>query len=278
MKTTEIFVEQVLIGLLVLATGLLPYIKWDQINTGWSAISIGGGIVAVAYLLGIVLDRFADTILSRPEQYYRLQFAIDLKEGKKENLKQLNLKLNDPFPEDNIVVKILKNSGSASDRMEYLRSRIRLSRAIAVFVPALTLSGLLTLGREQVNISCYLEPPVIMGVTALIYVLSFFFVWKISKLDSWKLPKTWNVNKRKLGKKFSWKWEPTIIAAGLLFSMTVFVAIYFICKEYSTTSKTCAVLLTGLGTTALSARAWWRINQTYMKFLNSWETSGRGEQ
>jgi hypothetical protein len=233
--------------------------------------------VALAYLLGIVFDRFADTLLSRPEQYHRLKFAIEVKEGKHD------FKPKDPFPEDNLQVQILNKGSSASDRMEYLRSRIRLSRALTVFVPALTLSGLLALGKGQDNFPCYLKAPVIMGIMgimALIYVLSFFFLLIISKHKRWKLPKTWEENmETKVNHNFSWWWEPTTIAAGLLFSMTVFVAIYLMYKGYSTFPenstfpKTCAVLSTGLGTGALSAWAWWRISETYMKFVNNWKTS-----
>lgn len=75
MKTTEIFVEQVLIGLLVLATGFLPYCNTGKIKELFESKSIveGAGIVAIAYLLGIVFDRFADTLLSRLEQYHRLK-------------------------------------------------------------------------------------------------------------------------------------------------------------------------------------------------------------
>lgn len=59
MKSTEIFVEQVLIGLLVLATGYLPYCNTGKIKELFESKSIveGAGIVAIAYLLGIVFDR-----------------------------------------------------------------------------------------------------------------------------------------------------------------------------------------------------------------------------
>jgi hypothetical protein len=115
LKTTEIFVEQVLIGLLVLATGFLPYIGMTKINTGLSDIGKGAGIVAIAYLLGIILDRFADTLLSRLEQYHRCEFTIKRKKEGKQDFK------SDPYPEGYLQVQILGKSGSASDRMDYLR-------------------------------------------------------------------------------------------------------------------------------------------------------------
>lgn len=70
MKTTEIFVEQVLIGLLVLAIGGLPYWKWCEVCKAWDDLGKGVLLIAVAYLLGIIFDRYADTLLSRVEQYH----------------------------------------------------------------------------------------------------------------------------------------------------------------------------------------------------------------
>ncbi len=101
----------------------------------------------------MVSDCFADTLLSWPEQYHRLKFTINLDKDKK-NLKLQNLNPNDLFPEDNLMCQILENNG-ASDRIECLRSRIRISRAIAVFVPALTFSGLPALGKVQDKLRLY---------------------------------------------------------------------------------------------------------------------------
>lgn len=61
--------------------------------------------------------------------------------------------------------------------------------------------------------------------------------------------------------KFSWWWEPTTIAAGVLFGMMTFITVYYHPKH------ACVVLLTGLGISAISAWSWWRISETFMKFL-----------
>ena len=63
MRTTEIFVEQVIVGLLVLAAGALPLVNWKDINLSATNLAASVGILLIAYLLGIVFDRFADTLL-----------------------------------------------------------------------------------------------------------------------------------------------------------------------------------------------------------------------
>lgn len=277
MKTTEIFIEQVLIGLLVLAIGVLPYINrcWlntilDSIDKSTGIVALGSaGIVALAYLLGIVFDRFADTLLSRVEQYYRLKFAIKCKSPEDQRSK------SDPYPEESLRAKIWGNSGRTADWIDYLRSRIRLSRSLAVFIPALTLSSLLLAGRSLVSRYVLL---IILGVISLVYALSFIWVAfmvydpnqssKCKKLKFPKLPKTYDRNfESKMGDYFRWKREPTTIAAGLLALTAVILVTYFAQKDSSNLFKTVPILLIGGGISALSAWSWWRITKTFMQFL-----------
>ena len=74
MRTPEIFVEQVLIGFLVL---LIPgLIWWDRFAPAWVAPSdklfTGAALAGAAYLLGIVYDRVTDTLLEDVDQHFRL--------------------------------------------------------------------------------------------------------------------------------------------------------------------------------------------------------------
>ncbi|NUO09967.1 MAG: hypothetical protein HUU08_15055 [Candidatus Brocadia sp.] len=287
MKTTEIFVEQVLIGLLVLATGFLPYIPMEKIKElkEFNSLIEGAVIIAIAYLVGIVLDRFADTLLERLEQYHRLRYALDLiEEGKQHSS-------DDPYPEDRLQIKILKDSKETNERMQYLRSRMRLTRALAIFTPALTISGLLSLWQYKDNI-----PPgyiiYFLGGAALIYILCFICILVLS-CKRYKLPKTYridiqkvkefyknNPNKRVISpiyivnekepRKFSWCREPTTIAAGLLFLMMISIAVYY--RE----EHALLVLLTGLGISSLAAWSWWRISATFMKFLMDCDKNNEG--
>lgn len=384
MKTTEIFVEQVLIGLLVLATGFLPYIDLEKINEllKSKSISEGAGIVAIAYLLGIVFDRFADTLLSRLEQFHRLTFTFKLIEKSKQ------YPGSDPYPEDLLKIKILKDGKEPSEYEHYLRIRIRLSRALAVFTPALTISALISSSKSiwpDINIQIYLS------ITGLIYLSCFVCIWNYKLLKIPRIIKTYEIDIRRSdfyfdefvpideienfckaiwkrikkyrpnpgedtnkikepegnlkewlneilqepklferlseknnstkiiklvdkikidrSKKFSelskdeqvkikklnryfienifpqetpksyswcsWRsrisWrEPTTIPAGVLFVMMIFLTVYY----YE--GRTCLVLLTGLGICTISALSWWKISETFMKFLVDCDKNNEG--
>jgi hypothetical protein len=82
MKTTELFVEQTLTGLLILAAGAAPFLSWEKLEKlpgeakGGIDISSAAGAIGIAYLLGVIFDRFADTLLERINRWNRLLFAI----------------------------------------------------------------------------------------------------------------------------------------------------------------------------------------------------------
>ncbi len=149
MKTTEVFVEQVIIGFIVLGVIVLlapadlldiwPPGRNTADGTGQTSflqqIGIGGVLVGVAYLLGIVYDRVADTLFQHWEQHGRLQVALG-------NQRDAELQQKgDPFPEDRIRYVILKNSGLA-DHAGYLRTRLRLTRALATLIPAIGVAAM----------------------------------------------------------------------------------------------------------------------------------------
>jgi hypothetical protein len=258
MKTTAIFVEQVLIGLLVLAIGAIPFMSWWHLRLTLESIATGAGIVAVAYLLGIIFDRFADTLFSRLEQYHRLLRAAKPEEGV-ESEKQKE----DPYPEGEVRASILLKEGAAVDWIDYLRSRIRLSRALAVFLPAVTVSGLLAVvtGHRIVGLWRYL-PPTVFVVVALTYLITFIAVLKAEPL-----PKTWDDNLKAAIKRFSpWK-EPVAIAGYVLAAFALELAILCGVHDWEDLPEAVAILAIGAGLSALSARAWWRISKTYMDFI-----------
>ena len=103
MKTTEVFIELVLIGSMVLAIAALPFLP--EIVGSWLTSAnwpIVGGIVAsailigIAYLLGVVFERLADSCMEIWEKHSRLRFAS------KQKTKHPSPS-GDPFPEDTRV-------------------------------------------------------------------------------------------------------------------------------------------------------------------------------
>jgi hypothetical protein len=134
-NTTEIFVEQVLIGVLVLLIAALPFVSAipPDLPDAFKIIGTAIGVVGVAYLLGIPFDRFADSLTSSLEKRIRLKLC----------LKRPLPGSEDPFPEDLLKIAVLQAESGTVAWAEYLRSRMRLTRAVAVFAPGLTLSAML---------------------------------------------------------------------------------------------------------------------------------------
>ena len=131
MKTTEMFVEQILIGgaLLFIIFLLFPDIPPLKIPTKWhisgslvSAI-LGASAFGAAYYLGILYDRIADTLLEDQEKRSRLRYAME--RYKKQRVSFL---ANDLFPENILRLQIFNGKSGISEHASYLRSRIRLLR------------------------------------------------------------------------------------------------------------------------------------------------------
>lgn len=162
MKTTEIFVEQVLIGFVAVAIIALPVIDIAKIGLSWESLGTGIIILAIAYLLGIVIDRMTDTLLSRPNAVHRLVFISEdrPKAPPKDDL----------FPEGAILAKILASEGQASNWTLYLRSRIRLTRSLAALLPALTLSSILAVSRHY-DLLASETSGILLGCMALVYLV-----------------------------------------------------------------------------------------------------------
>lgn len=129
MSATDVYVEQLIIGGLVLLiavvlwTGCVPPLSVFGWDTGPSSVVVLGA----AYLIGLLFDRVADTLLERIEKRQRLELAR--KAWLQRPLDE------DAFPEDDYRAAVYRNEHLVR-RHDYLRIRMRLSRAVAVLVPA----------------------------------------------------------------------------------------------------------------------------------------------
>ncbi len=129
MSTTEVYVEQLIIGGIVLLiavvlwTGSVPPLSVFGWETGPSAVVVLG----LAYLTGLLFDRIGDTLLERIEKRQRLELA--------RKSSRVRPWLDDPFPEDLYRAAVYRNEHLVR-RHDYLRIRMRLSRAVAVLAPA----------------------------------------------------------------------------------------------------------------------------------------------
>jgi hypothetical protein len=263
MKTTELFVEQTLTGFLVLTAGAAPFLSWEKLQKvsgdakGGIDISSAAGAIGMAYLLGVVFDRFADTLLERINRWNRLLFAIDLKEENKA------LSPDDPFPEDRLQIEVIHKGDEAWEWMDYLRSRIRVARAMAVFVPAITLSMELAIGFRD-------RPGMIRAVLATVVAAyaAAFLASQILERSSRRLPKTYHLHTaedcRGARAKMRVVTEPAFWLGVFLLALGLgLIAV----GAGPGRAGMAAALGTGAALTAISVWAWWRTTETFMQFL-----------
>jgi hypothetical protein len=275
MKTTEIFIEQVIIGFIVLAICLLPVHSAIESYSSGKDVFVVVAAVGVAYLLGIIFNRYADACVQRYEQHLRARYAIELSPLPDEPA--------DPFPEDRYRIQQLRAGSGVIEWFNYLRSTIRLSRALAVFTPGLTLAGVMAI-RSWPNFdvtaawgyyvlaAAYLGLPVISLVTGK------------SLFGSDVVPKTYDRvemkkyrSKRALGEdavkpRFEHLfrqatdlvWSPVMTGGILIFAAATIQA------AGNSPHRDVAVVLTacGFAFTILSAWAWATMQKTFMKYLH----------
>jgi hypothetical protein len=112
MSTTQLFVEQLFIGFMVLLIGALPVLPEIRPYLGHAqdlgdSLGIATAVGGAAYLLGIVFDRLADSLLANLEQHHRLRYALfDRRAGL----------WSDPWPEPQLRFRVLRAGGRIDRR------------------------------------------------------------------------------------------------------------------------------------------------------------------
>lgn len=280
MKTTELYIEQVIIGFLVLAIAALPWAPELGITLGDISIAEGSVLLGLAFLLGIPFDRLADTLTERLDRHHRLLFALSKWEGKKfpaakpANNNQLE---EDIFAEDEYRLQELRDKEAVVKWIDYHRSRIRLARALAVYGPALTLSSTLYMARSDPAMSDY-KIGVWLGAVVAGYVVWGIVANPESGLFGQKLPRTNEtdfeqyakdrdrINEQGQVKKDSragvrvWSKEwSLVVPVGVLVAALSFGLYY--------KGKTAWIAVGGALVTVISAWTWWRISATYRTYL-----------
>jgi hypothetical protein len=274
MKTTEIFIEQVLIGFIVLATCLLPVHHAIESYSSGKDVFVAVAAVGVAYLLGIIFDRYADACVQRYEQHLRVRYAI--------KLSPLPDGPADPFPEDRYRIQQLKAGAGLAEWFNYLRSTIRLSRALAVFTPGLTLAGVMAIRNwpefdETAAWGYYVLAATYLGLPVISLVAGK------SLFGSGVAPKTYDPvgmdnyrSDRALGKDAKARFEHLFTQSmDLLWSQTMaggilIFAAAIVLAAGNSPHRDVAVVLTacGFAFTILSAWAWATMQKTFMEYLH----------
>lgn len=274
MKSTELFVEQTLTGFLVLTAAAAPFISMETLQKlpdeakGGIDIGSAAGAIGAAYLLGVVFDRFADTLLERLNRWNRLLFAMEImKDGEAPSAE-------DPFPEDQLQIEVIRQGDQAWEWMDYLRSRIRIARAMAAFVPALTLSIMLSIGFRD-------QPKAINAALILIVVayLASFLASRILERSSQRLPKTYELRSdadcHHASRLMSTTKEPVAWLAVVLLALGIGLIVIGPTPGWGTMA---AVLAAGTFLTGISGWTWWRTTMTFMQFLHDFRKWGREKE
>ena len=270
MKSTELFVEQTLTGFLVLTAAVAPFIPMEMVITGGEAesgidVSSAAGAIGAAYLLGVVFDRFADTLLERLNRWNRLLFAIELITDKKA------ISPEDPFPEDRLQIEVIRQGAQAWEWMDYLRSRIRIARAMTAFVPALTLSLTLGLGFRDDRTTI----DVVLAIVVVAY-LTAFLASRILEKSSQRMPKTYHLRSsaeiEHAQAMMRTAKEPLFWLALVLASLGIGLI------TLNPRGALAALIATGAVLTGISGWTWWRTTITFMQFLRDFEKWGREEK
>jgi len=271
MKSTELFVEQTLTGFLVLSAAAAPFISLETLpkltEDAKGGIDIGSaaGAIGAAYLLGVVFDRFADTLLERLNRWNRLLFAIDLmKDGEA-------LEPDDPFPEDRLQIEVIRQGDEAWEWMDYLRSRIRIARAMTAFAPALTLSLMIAVGLRGRATEINTTLTIVVGA----YLASFLASRVLERSKSQRLPKTYELEDAedcdRACKQMSTTREPVAWLAVVL--TAVGLGLIAIGNDPGRGTMI-AIFAAGIALTGISGWTWWRMTMTFMQFLHDYRKWG----
>lgn len=244
MNATEVYVEQVIIGGLVL---LIAVVLWlggvpPLSIFGWPLTPTVIVLLAAAYLIGMLFDRIADTLLERIEKRQRLERALTVWKHRP---------WGDPWPEDEYRAAVFRNEHLV-EQFNYLRIRLRLSRAVAVLAPAGTVALL-------VYLECCWRPRIAIAVVAAYVVVGAFNVIAEKAAE---LPRT--DDSKKFGVYAAWsgshRWwaayGPAII--GLYCFLEIMLAVRW---------QRWRIAFAGIALTILATWVWVRITGTFLSFL-----------
>jgi hypothetical protein len=158
MNTAELYVEPILIGALTVALLSLPFAPelWGMVRSdrfkSFDGVAFGALLVGVIYFVGILADRLMDTCLDALDRHNRVRFALsrlnaparfNLYEAKDREWIFADAGRDDFFPEDIYRWRVFTHAPRIADSLDYIRTRIRLLRALAFLLPGLVFAGAL---------------------------------------------------------------------------------------------------------------------------------------
>lgn len=213
-------------------------------------------MAGAAYLIGILFDRFANTLLSGIEQRHRLDFAWNPRPP---------IDDKDPFAEDRNIAA-LGIDAATGDWLAYLRSRVRLSRALATFLPALIVAVALRLEHDPYFSRIIL---VLLSADYLAGYAALYLNWFE------ELPKTneqSGQHHKHAGDKAgscscrAWWHDPAIVVLAVPFLVPIALALS---GDDNHDAAFALVTVSGIALTWVAMLTWLTIRKTLMNFLYS---------
>ena len=278
MKTTEIFIEQVLIGSLLIVIvilfatqgkmlDLLSLQALDSLKT-LHAIGLGAAFVGLAYWIGILYDRIADTLMQDFERHGRLWVALNNHEA----LNKTYGASDDVFPENELRLAVQAHA-NLTHQADYLRIRMRLTRALTTMLPALTLVWVLVKLNDP-KVWC-------VGIWGTGIAYSVAFLLKLCKA-TYRPPRTDDAeglnkyrcvhkkpDQKKQKDKLTMRPRPDALDSTFLVAIVYFVFCYVPLYISSQLDKPWLLPVVGTGLTCLAAWVWWRISHTFYEYLKT---------
>jgi len=286
---TQLYLEQVLIGAVGLLILALPWFPTVLAALGGlkdaSSLATGSIAAGAAFLVGIPLDRLADTLTERLERHGRLIFGLTRLCGdrrRRNDAAPLDLS-QDLFPEHRYQAACLRDAAAVVSWLGYHRSRLRLTRALAVYGPALTVSATLGVAPRPSPPQSWFSPRLLV-IVAMLYAAWAVLLWWRTRRSSvtHDLPRThhpqvltyaarWGfVDDDGVPRHTSGRGPDLAVwrsewASWLVPAIVLLLALMVAWSRGSTPAR--AVSVTGALLTVLSAWAWWRVGFTYRTYL-----------
>ena len=265
MNTAQVSIELVLAGLLAMCAFILPFFPGADLNSDLVQSEALIGILGMAYLLGVIFDKLADTILHPMEHILRLQQADEYLNDHPE------FKGKDPFPQNRLEFNLRKSKDGRLDWMNTLKSRIRTTRELAV----LGLPAAMGIAIYQSPALLWIYIPVLLN---LFFFITAVYLESISS-DAGRKTQLWQIKRIKthdLSRKVSKRKVELLLAERQ--ARKIFIPYYLLLLISAGTiglvavfsPKTSQILVIGVGGLILSMLALWTcqtITRTYLRFI-----------
>jgi hypothetical protein len=275
MSTAQVSIELILAGILGLCAFALPFWRGTDISNELLQSDALIGVLGAAYLLGVVFDKLADTMLEPMENFLRLKQADKFLD---DNPK---FERKDAFPQNKLEFMLRKAKDGRLEWMDSLKSRIRTSRELAVLGLPATMGIAIYQGLTKDCAAGHIQACSAQWIYILVVLNLLFLViaaWRESKTpDEDTVSKNRGVRKtddlvkdptergHQMEKARRQTYVDSFVYCLMVINSTVAIVVVAMLKPENST-----ILPFGAGGFIITLLSLWtclRITRTYMKFV-----------